>query len=559
MKLELNKKIRQWAVAAACCFWLAGATLPAQEKADDARNAAAAPPAPTAPPDIEAAKPVETVVAEAVSNATAIVETEFEKPRNKGGRHHDAMVIIGSNAELKEGETTEAFIVIGGNGVVKGKVLDAAVVIGGDLDISGEVGDAAVAVMGNLRLRDGANVKGDVVSVGGKLDVADGATVGGHTQAVDFGALGLPHIEWLQKWFVHCVLRLRPLAPQVGWVWIVAGIFVLVYLAVAVVLRKPVEACVAELTRRPATTFFMGLLTKLLLPIVLLILAATVIGLIVVPFVLAALVFGAIVGKVALLEYLGDAIRRATGAAEPLKPAIALLVGALVLTLFYMIPVLGLLMFGVTGLWGLGVAVTAGFGSLKRESPEKPGASPGAAMMAAGPGFLAPMPVAGVAGQVSPGFATGATAAPDASGAMTGSVTPPATTMPEALAHPRATFWERMGAAFLDVVIVGIFFGIVGGPPQGFLVALAYFAGMWAWKGTTVGGVVLGLKVVRLDGRPVTFAVALVRGLAAAFSVIVMFLGFLWIAWDQEKQGWHDRIAGTVVIRLPRGTPLVLL
>ena len=89
--------------------------------------------------------------------------------------------------------------------------------------------------------------------------------------------------------------------------------------------------------------------------------------------------------------------------------------------------------------------------------------------------------------------------------------------------------------------------------------SLAYFAGMWTWKGTTVGGIVLCLKVARLDGRPLTFVVALVRALAAAFSVIVLFLGFLWIAWDADKQGWHDRIAGTVVLRLPRGTPLVCI
>ena len=114
-----------------------------------------------------------------------------------------------------------------------------------------------------------------------------------------------------------------------------------------------------------------------------------------------------------------------------------------------------------------------------------------------------------------------------------------------------------MGAAFLDMVLVGILAGLVGVPPLGMLVALAYFSGMWAWKGTTIGGIVLGLKVVRLDGQPVTFAVALVRALSAAFSVIVLFLGFLWIAWDKDKQGWHDRIAGTVVVRLPRGTPLV--
>jgi uncharacterized RDD family membrane protein YckC len=114
-----------------------------------------------------------------------------------------------------------------------------------------------------------------------------------------------------------------------------------------------------------------------------------------------------------------------------------------------------------------------------------------------------------------------------------------------------------MGAGFLDIVLVSILGSLVGGPPLGFLVALAYFAGMWAWKGTTIGGIVLKLQVVRLDNQPVTFAVALVRGLAAAFSIVVLFLGFIWIAFDQDKQGWHDKIAGTVVVRLPRGTPLV--
>ncbi len=131
--------------------------------------------------------------------------------------------------------------------------------------------------------------------------------------------------------------------------------------------------------------------------------------------------------------------------------------------------------------------------------------------------------------------------------------------LPEVLSFPKAGFWERMGAAFLDVVLVSILGAIVGGPPQAFLVALAYFAGMWAWRGTTIGGIVLGLKLARLDGQRITFVIALVRGLAAAFSVVVLFLGFLWITWDRDKQGWHDKIAGTVVLRLPRGTPLVCL
>ena len=76
-------------------------------------------------------------------------------------------------------------------------------------------------------------------------------------------------------------------------------------------------------------------------------------------------------------------------------------------------------------------------------------------------------------------------------------------------------------------------------------------------KGTTIGRIVLKLKAVRLDGQPITFPVALVRGLAAAFSVVVFFLGFLWIAWDKEKQSWHDKIADTALVRLPRTQSLV--
>ena len=131
--------------------------------------------------------------------------------------------------------------------------------------------------------------------------------------------------------------------------------------------------------------------------------------------------------------------------------------------------------------------------------------------------------------------------------------------LPESLAHPKAGLWERLGAAFLDLVLVGVVGALIGGFPQAFIVVLAYFTGMWAWKGTTIGGIVLGLKVVRVDGQPLTFTVALVRAFATAFATVIFFLGILWIAWDKEKQGWHDRIAGTIVLRLPRGTPLVCL
>lgn len=130
----------------------------------------------------------------------------------------------------------------------------------------------------------------------------------------------------------------------------------------------------------------------------------------------------------------------------------------------------------------------------------------------------------------------------------------------EALTLPRASFWERMGAAFLDIVLVSLLCSVVGRKvPLAYLPALAYFAGMWTWRGTTVGGLVLNLKVVRLDDKPITFLVALVRALASVFSGIVLCLGFFWMLWDRDKQTWHDKIAGTVVVRQPRTVPLVLV
>src|SRR5207302_2369627 len=91
--------------------------------------------------------------------------------------------------------------------------------------------------------------------------------------------------------------------------------------------------------------------------------------------------------------------------------------------------------------------------------------------------------------------------------------------VPETLTYPKASFWERLGASFLDIILVSIAGAVVH--PIWPLVALAYFSALWAWRGTTVGGIVVGLKVVRVDGKPLTFPVALVRSFAAAFSVVV--------------------------------------
>ena len=60
-----------------------------------------------------------------------------------------------------------------------------------------------------------------------------------------------------------------------------------------------------------------------------------------------------------------------------------------------------------------------------------------------------------------------------------------------------------------------------------------------------------------MDSRPVDWTTSVVRALACFISLVALGLGFIWIAFDSEKQGWHDKIAGTVVVRLPKGVSLV--
>jgi len=84
------------------------------------------------------------------------------------------------------------------------------------------------------------------------------------------------------------------------------------------------------------------------------------------------------------------------------------------------------------------------------------------------------------------------------------------------------------------------------------LMPLAYFAIAGAIAGRTVGKAVMGLRVVRLDGRRISAARSLLRTVAYLVSALPLFAGFLWVLVDGERRGWHDHIARTRVVYLPR-------
>jgi uncharacterized RDD family membrane protein YckC len=114
----------------------------------------------------------------------------------------------------------------------------------------------------------------------------------------------------------------------------------------------------------------------------------------------------------------------------------------------------------------------------------------------------------------------------------------------------------RLLATALDAVL---FAGVTAVFPNVLvpLLWIIYHVAMWAWRGTTIGGIILGLQIVRLDGRPMDWSAAILRALGALLSGAVFFLGFFWVAWDVNRQSWHDKIAGTVVVKAARGVALV--
>jgi uncharacterized RDD family membrane protein YckC len=127
--------------------------------------------------------------------------------------------------------------------------------------------------------------------------------------------------------------------------------------------------------------------------------------------------------------------------------------------------------------------------------------------------------------------------------------------MPGTLGAPRyAGFWIRVAAYIIDgfvlfglllLCLVIIIIGWIALP----FVLLGYMPWMWWKKGATLGQRAMGIRVVRaVDGGPLSGSQAVLRYIGFFASSAVFDLGFIWVAFEPRKRGWHDMIADTVVI-----------
>lgn len=514
-----------------------------------------------------------------------------DKAFSHRGGSDEPTVQIGRSIHIKAGESVQDLVVVFGDALVDGTVNGNLVVVFGEARVNGKVEGEAINVGQGLILGAHAVIGDNAIGVLGGVEQAEGSKVGGHVESIGHGGVDFP--QWMAVTVTECVLKARPLSFSVGWVWLSAVVFLLGYLLLYALFPRPVASTAKALEERGATSFLMGLLALPLFAFVALILITTVVGIVVVPFLLAALVFAVLFGKVGLLRHLGGALLR-LGSADT-SPVRAILVGFVLLSLLYVIPFLGLVAWAVLTMWGLGAALITFFGSFRKERapalaapaatwtpPATPAPAPApstsmstapapaaaAAAMAAAPSVLyaATSPTATtpeVPPAAQPGFTATPPITPQTPQVPYVPVSAPAPLgAPEAFSLPRVGLLRRIYAGALDwllllVVLHVVLWWLPERGPLRELLCLAYFIGFYVWKGSTLGGLVLGLKVVRLDGRKVDFACALVRALAAVFSGIAGGLGFFWCAWDKEQQTWHDKLAGTVVVQVAKSQSLV--
>jgi uncharacterized RDD family membrane protein YckC len=136
---------------------------------------------------------------------------------------------------------------------------------------------------------------------------------------------------------------------------------------------------------------------------------------------------------------------------------------------------------------------------------------------------------------------------------------------PLTIAAEYVGFWLRFGAWILDIItisLIGAVIGTVRGLAQElglvFVWGLVEFFLLWIYfwlftglnKGRTLGKMLVGIKVVKAHGEAPGLGYAALREVVGkTISWFALCLGLLWIAWDKEKQSWHDKIASTYVVK----------
>lgn len=540
----------------ACASMLAGLVLttiaaaaqpPPEVPASPAEVAGPAAPVPASPtPDTP---PADTPSASAT--APDVDERVETRPSFRcDSRSHRPIFKLGQDLQVRAGDSVQDAVVVFGSIVVDGEVCGDLVAVFGNVDLGPDayVRNALTVVGGRLTVADGADVDGDLVVVGGAMDAPSTFSPGRDQVLVGVPIIG-EHLLGVVPWLTRGLLYGRLIVPDLAWNWYIVGITLFVALLLNLLFPRATGLTTGVIQERPLSVFAAGLLVLLLIGPFLTLLTITVIGALIVPVVVLAMFAAWVVGSIAVARWIGASVVAQDDPEDRGASTRSLLIGFAVKVVAYMIPLVGITVWALAGVLGLGAATMALIGAFRVENPRTlppppPPSPPLAPTPPSPPGTGMPTDAAATA---STAYAYPPPAPPTGAGST------------DLRQFPRGGFLERLGAFALDTVLVAVTndaLDFANHEGAFFLLLLAYHVIFWTWKATTIGGIIMQLRVVKADGQPVEFTDALVRGLTSIFSIGAFGIGCFWILKDEQRQAWHDIVAGTLVVKVPRGWPL---
>jgi RDD family len=441
-----------------------------------------------------------------------------EKSWEIGGHKHEGNVVTGQNFVLERGESTSGdLVLVRGHAKIDGTVNGDCVLVGSDADISGTINGDAVSVASKMRFSPGTVINGDFVSVVSTVSGSSDVHVNG--ERINMDLFPPDTLLGFDKWFSGTILLLRPMSPDSFTSWF-GALFVLAFcLGVGALFPRLLADTGKVLQERAPASLLSGFAIVPAAALFCFLLLITVLGIFVIPFVVATLVVFSLIGNAAVFQAIGQ--RLAPKLRDQKHGSLAwIALGAVVCWIIYCIPVIGFLAGSLVFLTGLG--------AFSLYVVERARVTPTARLNAPAKSLT------------------------DVSSKES---TPIRTTV---AAGNMADFWRRLGANLIDLVVLYSLLQFTGITRILVPAWVLYRFGMYVWRSATLGEIVLNLRVEKLDGGSLIndYGTAIVRALASLLSLLPLGLGFLWILFDPQRQTWHDKISGSVVVPVaPRSEP----
>jgi len=447
------------------------------------------------------------------------------KKRHLHGKSAEA-IVTGESYRLKAGESTNgAVVLIGGNGEVDGTVNGDLVLIGSKATFSGTVNGDLVTVGSNLTILSGAVTNGDYVSVASAVKGEQELTTNGERVTLNTYSPVVPAF----KEALSNIVQLRPMSPSsiFGWVW--AIIMLIVSLVLALIFPKVFVGTEAIIRDRPGPSLLVGLAVILGGTVLSFLLAITVIGIIALPFLALALFILNIFGCTSVCHAIGKRIAPQVAGRNAVY--VWIIGGTVLVWVLYCIPVIGFIAAGVVSLLGIGT-FSIYFLDRYRSNVPRP---------------LLP--------------ATAPSEVENSAAARSTPLTLPSLKPAMNISAPKAQFLPRLFASIIDLAVLYAMLSSLHLTHAIVPVWVLYRFGMFAWKSSTLGQIVLNLQVQKRDGTSLVadYSGALIRALSSLLSLIPLGLGFIWILFNRDLEAWHDKISETYVVQLnpsaTRSTP----